>query len=71
MEMTKKEMEEIAAEQRFSLAFRTSVKTIDVFGLCPGSKVLIYREKKKLGKDQASYLYMTVTKQFMWIPEID
>ena len=46
MEIAKKDMEEIVAEQRLSLASKTRVKPMDVFGVCPGSKVLVYREKE-------------------------
>eukprot|EP00171_Calliarthron_tuberculosum_P023668 IDg23668t1 len=40
-------MECIVAQQRLKLASKPRTKQMDVFNICPGSKVLVFREKKK------------------------
>ena len=49
MEGARKGMEQIVAEQRIKLASKTRVKAMDVFGICPGSKLLVYRKKILVG----------------------
>ncbi len=40
-------MERIVARQRIKVASKSRAKGMDVFDVCPGSEVLLYREKKK------------------------
>ncbi len=48
MESARKEMEKIVAEQKLKLAGKLRTRGMDVFSICPGSHVLVYREKKKI-----------------------
>eukprot|EP00171_Calliarthron_tuberculosum_P007706 IDg7706t1 len=49
METSRKEMETIVTRQRLALASKKHKgKAMDAFEVCPGSEVLVYREKKKL-----------------------
>ena len=47
MELARKAMEKMVVEQRLKIASKSRTKEIEIFDICLGFSVLVYREKKK------------------------
>ncbi len=69
MELARREIERIVAKERIALAKKTRTKGMNVFGILPGSEVLVHREKNSmngLGLKNCTNMMITRLRMLTW-----